>query len=125
MRRKGYLWIAHQEPPGHAKMNNPLQLFVVVWFRRPLSPMLNIPILKVEDDMLANAAHPFNLPPLEQLEHLRGGRLEGLGFETEPHRLDPMAADSLIHSISNSLDLGKFRHSRTIFSKPGIRSKIA
>ena len=63
-------------------MNNPLQ-FAADWF----CPW---PILKIEDNMLANSPHPLNPPPLEQFHHLRRRRLKGLRLETQPDRLDPL-----------------------------------
>ena len=54
----------------------------------------------------------------EAIDHLRRRRLEGLRLGTQPDRLDPLAPDSFIHSIGDSFDFGKLRHSLTIFSKP-------
>ena len=79
MRRNRCLRLAHQQPPGHAKMNNPLQLFIIAWLER--WPCLTF---KIEHDMLANSPNPLNSPSLEQLQHLRRRRLKGLRFETEP-----------------------------------------
>jgi hypothetical protein len=89
------------QPAGHTEMNNPLGAGLAGF----LIQRAGAGSAQFADDMLSSAMHGQNCAAFKAFGLTRRRRFEGLGVRTEPDFDNTVAAETLVHTTSNGLDL--------------------
>ena len=96
----------HQQSPRHPQVHNPL----CIWLTDTLIQRAAACNAQLADNVFSGAMYRQNRASLQPFGLARRVRLERLRMPAEPYLDNAVSAHTFMHSASNRLNLGQFRH---------------
>src|SRR5438270_2807724 len=98
-------WGTDEHATRHPQMHNPLPRYL---------PSAGRLWRKIKHNMLAHTAHSGDAGRGKRRCNLLRRRFQRLAVLTQPHRIDDIAANTLVETARNGFDLGKLGHRESV-----------